>query len=117
MGWPRRGRPDCRRPGMRSHSDVLRLVVSTGVQAVTGKRVLSCTWELTYRCTARCGICSYWKAPSDPREEMSLAGIESALEKVAADGCGFVNFTGGEPTLRRDLEAIVRAASRRGIWT
>jgi len=48
---------------------------------------------------------------------LTLGQIQAALEKVAADGCRFINFTGGEPTLRRDLEDIVRSASRLGIWT
>lgn len=102
---------------MRSYPDVVRLGVSSAILALTRKRVLSCLWELTYRCTARCGICAYWKRPSDPADELTLGQIQAALEKVAADGCRFINFTGGEPTLRRDLEVIVRSASRRGIWT
>lgn len=102
---------------MRSSLDVVWLVLSTAVSTLARKRVLSCTWELTYRCNARCGFCRYWRSPSDPAEEMTLPQIQAALEAVAAHGCRFVNFTGGEPTLRRDLEEIVASAARCGIWT
>jgi MoaA/NifB/PqqE/SkfB family radical SAM enzyme len=81
------------------------------------KRVLNCLWELTYTCNARCGICNYWKNPSDPKTELTLRQIEEGLRKVHAYGCRFINFTGGEPTLRPDLDQIVNAASRLGIWT
>jgi MoaA/NifB/PqqE/SkfB family radical SAM enzyme len=102
---------------MRSQSDVVWLALSTAALRLRRKRALSCTWELTYRCNARCGICTYWKAASDPGEELTLVQIKAALDKVAAEGCRFVNFTGGEPTLRRDLEDIVGSASRVGMWT
>jgi MoaA/NifB/PqqE/SkfB family radical SAM enzyme len=62
-------------------------------------------------------MCDYWKTPSDPRRELSTAQIKVGLAKVAAHGCRFVNFSGGEPTLRADLEEIVAEASALGMWT
>ena len=62
-------------------------------------------------------MCSYWKRPSRQEDELTLAQIERGLERVCAYGCRFVNFTGGEPTLRDDLEPIVARASRLGMWT
>ena len=85
--------------------------------ALLGRRSVSCLWELTYRCNARCVICGYWRRPSDPTQEMTLAQIEEGPDHVHGHGCRFVNFTGGEPTLRRDLEAIVHRASALGMWT
>lgn len=102
---------------MQSHSQLVRLCLSAGLSALVSKRVLNCLWELTYQCNARCGICSYWKNPSDPGEEMTLPQIEEGLKKIHAHGCRFINFTGGEPTIRRDLEQIVHSASRLGMWT
>ena len=57
---------------------------------------------LTYRCNSKCSMCSIWKNPSIPLEEISL----STLEKIPA-GFDYLNLTGGEPTLRRDLMDIV----------
>jgi len=102
---------------MRTFPDIIKFGISAGISALVGKRVLNCLWELTYRCTARCAICDYWRNPSDPKRELKLADIQEGLEKIYDYGCRVVNFTGGEPTIRRDLEDIVNYASRLGMWT
>ncbi len=102
---------------MQSKSQMLRLILSTGLCTLLRKRVLNCLWELTYVCNARCGICNYWKNPSDPKAELTLPQIREGLKKIYAYGCRFINFTGGEPTLRRDLDEIVHFASHLGMWT
>jgi MoaA/NifB/PqqE/SkfB family radical SAM enzyme len=47
-------------------------------------------------------MCNIWKNPSLPEEEISL----ETLAKLP-DDIGIINLTGGEPTLRKDLEEIV----------
>lgn len=102
---------------MHSNSQIVRLFLSAAHSALVRKRVLNCLWELTYQCNAKCGICTYWRTPSDRGAELTLPQIREGLHKVYAYGCRFINFTGGEPTLRQDLEQIIDAASRLGIWT
>lgn len=102
---------------MQSKSQILRLILTTGLCTLLRKRVLNCLWELTYLCNARCGICNYWKNPSNPEAELTLPQIQDGLKKIYAYGCRFINFTGGEPTLRRDLDEIVHYASHLGMWT
>lgn len=97
--------------------EVLRFTAAASVSALLRRRMLNCLWELTYRCNAKCAICAYWKNPSRPADEMSLPQIRQGLRNVHAYGCRLINFTGGEPTLRADLEEIVNSASRLGIWT
>jgi MoaA/NifB/PqqE/SkfB family radical SAM enzyme len=97
--------------------EVLRFGAAASVSALLRRRMLNCLWELTYRCNAKCGICPYWKQPSRPADEMQLAAIREGLRNVHQYGCRLINFTGGEPTLRADLEEIVHCASRMGIWT
>src|SRR6478735_11526148 len=65
-------------------------------------------FEVTLRCNARCGFCDYWKTDASARDD-ELASF--------ADAARFFNpmlvtYTGGEPTLRRDLEAIVAEVDR-----
>jgi hypothetical protein len=60
-------------------------------------------FEVTERCNARCGFCDFWKTPAEARHD-ELASF--------ADAARFFNpmlvtWTGGEPLLRRDLEALV----------
>jgi MoaA/NifB/PqqE/SkfB family radical SAM enzyme len=102
---------------METFFDLTKFILSAAVSTFIGKRVLSCTWELTHRCTGKCKICNYWKNPSTSDEELELGHIQIGLEKIYSYGCRWVNFTGGEPTLRADLEEIVQYASKLGMWT
>lgn len=63
---------------------------------------LNGTVIVTYRCNARCTMCSRYKAPSKPEEELSLETI-AKLPKMY-----FTNITGGEPFIREDLKEVVR---------
>ena len=73
---------------------------------MAGKK-LNGTVIVTYRCNARCTMCSRYKAPSLPEEELSVETVEK-LPKMY-----FTNITGGEPFLRDDLKEIVRALYRK----
>lgn len=63
---------------------------------------LNGTVIVTYRCNARCTMCSRYKAPSRPDEELSLETIKKLPPMY------FTNITGGEPFIRQDLKDIVR---------
>lgn len=67
------------------------------------QRPVLLNFEVTMRCNARCGFCDYWKTPPEARdaEIAEFAAIARHFSPM------LVTFTGGEPTLRRDLEAIV----------
>ena len=65
-------------------------------------RKLNGTVIVTYRCNARCNMCSRYKAPSRPEEELSLETIRKLPRMY------FTNITGGEPFIREDLKEIVR---------
>jgi len=69
------------------------------------RRPVLLNFEVTMRCNARCGFCDYWKTPADARdgEIAEFAAITRHFSPM------LVTFTGGEPTLRRDLEQIVAA--------
>ena len=63
---------------------------------------LNGTVIVTYRCNARCTMCSRYRQPSKPEEELNLDTIRKLPRMY------FTNITGGEPFLREDLKAIVR---------
>jgi MoaA/NifB/PqqE/SkfB family radical SAM enzyme len=56
----------------------------------------------TYRCNSHCSTCDIWKHPTRPVDEISL----DLLKKIPA-GIDNLNISGGEPTLRADLAAMV----------
>lgn len=55
----------------------------------------------TYRCQMRCKMCDIWENPSDSKREITAKELE------ILPSFKFVNITGGEPFVRRDLEDIV----------
>jgi MoaA/NifB/PqqE/SkfB family radical SAM enzyme len=77
------------------------------------RRPVLLNFEVTMRCNASCGFCDYWKTPASEksREWADFAKIAGHFSPM------LVTFTGGEPTLRRDLEEIVRAVRRSVRYT
>ena len=71
------------------------------------RRPILVHFEVTMRCNARCSFCDYWKTPSDTksRELRSFADAARYFNPM------LITFTGGEPTLRPDLEDIVAEVS------
>jgi MoaA/NifB/PqqE/SkfB family radical SAM enzyme len=70
-------------------------------------------FEVTMRCNAKCGFCDYWKTPAEAKHsEMSdFAEIARRFSPM------LVTFTGGEPTLRKDLEEIVASVRKAVRYT
>jgi MoaA/NifB/PqqE/SkfB family radical SAM enzyme len=60
-------------------------------------------FEVTLRCNASCGFCDYWKTDTKAR----ASELKSFADAARFFNPMLVTFTGGEPTLRRDLEEIV----------
>ena len=67
------------------------------------RRPVLVNFEVTMRCNARCGFCDYWK--TDPSAKASE--IKSFADAARFFSPMVFTFTGGEPTLRRDLEDLV----------
>ncbi|OHB70945.1 MAG: radical SAM protein [Planctomycetes bacterium RBG_16_41_13] len=57
---------------------------------------------LTYRCNAKCNMCDVWHYPTKSGEEIT----PEDLEKLPS-GLRFINITGGEPFVRKDIEKII----------
>ena len=65
-------------------------------------------FEVTLRCNAACGFCDYWKTDASAR----ATELKSFADAARYFNPMLVTFTGGEPTLRRDLEEIVAEVDR-----
>ncbi len=66
---------------------------------------------VTMRCNAKCGHCFCWEDLNAGLPEMTLAEFERLAETIPP--LRHLSVTGGEPTLRGDLAAILRAFARR----
>ena len=72
------------------------------------KRPVLVHFEVTMRCNAKCGFCDYWKTDPSAKE----TELKSFADAARHFNPMLVTFTGGEPTLRRDLEDLVSAVSK-----
>lgn len=75
-------------------------------------RVLSLPVNITvsgsYRCNSRCKTCNVWLLPND---DMTLEEWDRTFESLGRAPYWFT-FSGGEPTLRKDLPEMVASAYR-----
>jgi MoaA/NifB/PqqE/SkfB family radical SAM enzyme len=72
------------------------------------KRPVLVHFEVTMRCNARCDFCDYWKTDARARE----TELQSFADAARHFRPMMITFTGGEPLLRPDLEAIVAEVNR-----
>ena len=83
----------------------------------TSHRPYTLVAELTYRCPLRCLYCSNPVQRADaPQAELDTASWQRALTQAEELGVVQVHFSGGEPLLRRDLEALVQHAHSLGLY-
>lgn len=65
-------------------------------------------------CNQGCGFCNA-RRPAERVAFVRLPAVKARIDAAVAAGARSVVLTGGEPTMRRDLEAIVRHAHRDGV--
>lgn len=73
--------------------------------------------ELTHRCPLQCAYCSNPLELLKANREMATQGWLSLFDQAADLGVLQIHLSGGEPTLRPDLETLVRRLSDRGVYT
>ena len=73
--------------------------------------------ELTHRCPLKCPYCYNPIALDRASGEIDTDAWCRVLDEAAELGILQVHFSGGEPTARRDLEALVRHSARAGLYT
>jgi radical SAM protein with 4Fe4S-binding SPASM domain len=67
--------------------------------------------QVTVRCNSRCAMCSIWKL--EPGDELGLEEVDGLLQDPFMASLRWVNLTGGEPFLRKDLPELIGAYGRR----
>jgi pyrroloquinoline quinone biosynthesis protein E len=73
--------------------------------------------ELTHRCPLQCPYCSNPAALLKANRELDTVTWISVFNQAADLGILQVHLSGGEPTLRADLEDIVQALATRGVYS
>jgi radical SAM protein with 4Fe4S-binding SPASM domain len=85
-------------------------------KAAESRRPEGVTFELTYGCNLRCVHCYNPTHRALPHELTTLE-ICALLDQIADLGVLTVTFTGGEPSVRPDIDDILRHARRQGLMT
>ncbi len=73
--------------------------------------------ELSHRCPLQCPYCSNPLELERGGKELDTATWLRVLDEAAALGLHQVHFSGGEPTVRKDLEQLVAHATKVGLYT
>jgi pyrroloquinoline quinone biosynthesis protein E len=73
--------------------------------------------ELTYACPLRCPYCSNPADYARHRDGLSTADWLRVFGEAERLGIVQVHFTGGEPLVRKDLEALVEGARALGLYS
>lgn len=99
---------------MKARDKAAALLDMAKVRALGRRIPVAVRVNLNNRCHSRCRYCSFW---STPTEELSTDEWRRVIADLARLGTRRLSLSGGEPTLRRDLAEIVRAAVDHGIAT
>jgi len=93
------------------------LSVLKGVAKVKiGKPVpIFCQWEITYDCNMRCTFCCVKKHKNLWRPETTTGEAIDIIDQLSELGTRILNFSGGEPTLRKDIPILIDRAKKRGM--
>ncbi len=78
---------------------------------------LAILFELSHRCPLQCPYCSNPLALERAAAELDTAAWMRVLEEASELGVLQVHFSGGEPTVRKDLEDLVAQAARLGLYS
>lgn len=77
----------------------------------------SCNYWVTHKCNSKCGYCNVWRDSSlKSIPDATLEDVKTNLIDLKKLGVKFVDFTGGEPLLNRDLPEILKFAKQLGFF-
>lgn len=90
---------------------VLRSLQRSFREAAGKKGPILAGHKLLYRCNLECKMCPFWR-----REDEVLLTVRDeirVMDALVRAGVSFLGFEGGEPTLRKDLPAILKESHER----
>src|SRR5439155_20764092 len=91
--------------------------LSVHTRAGHTRTVVNAQIELTYGCNLHCVHCytDCYNRPDLIRQELSYEEVTGVLDQLAAEGCLWVCFTGGEIFMRKDFLDIYAYAKQKGF--
>ena len=77
-------------------------------------------YYVTYKCTARCTFCNIPDGPMDVIPVSKYSSTAQSIEQfkiLKSIGVRLIDFTGGEPLLKKNLPTLLKAAKDMGLQT
>ena len=87
------------------------------VEAACARAPVGLLAELTHRCPLQCPYCSNPLELERVNTELTTAEWQDVMRQAAELGILQIHLSGGEPTVRKDLEDIVEVAAKAGLYT
>lgn len=79
---------------------------------------IACSYYVTTVCNAKCGFCDIWEGPASKKPKLvPLDEAERIIKGLKKIGVKYIDFTGGEPLLQKDLPKLLKIAKDNGIRT
>ncbi|MFZ5569142.1 MAG: 12,18-didecarboxysiroheme deacetylase [Thermodesulfobacteriota bacterium] len=72
-------------------------------------------WNMTRRCNLKCIHCYAHAKDDASADELTTAEAKTVIDDLAAFGVPVLLFSGGEPTMRRDLPELAAYAVEKGL--
>jgi MoaA/NifB/PqqE/SkfB family radical SAM enzyme len=112
-GFPTAPAPDFSQPVVRPKKGVFKLAAE--VLNHGGPGYLQ--FAITNICNADCDFCGFARSKFDPKARSSVTLQEACdvIDIAVKNRIGYLLFVGGEPMVHRDLRAMTRYATERGI--
>lgn len=76
-------------------------------------RPLYVKMKLVWTCNLRCEMCNHWREVRQP--PLDVARLKTVVDELAGLGCRKIHLSGGEPTLYRELPALIEHMAAQGI--
>ena len=87
---------------------------NTPVEAACARAPVGLLAELTHRCPLQCPYCSNPLELERVNTELTTAEWQDVMRQAGELGILQIHLSGGEPTVRKDLEDIVEVAAKAG---
>ena len=77
------------------------------------KKPFFCNYWVTYRCNSKCEFCNFWRKNSyQGIQDAEFCDVKKNLDDLKKIGVKFIDFTGGEPLLNKELPQILEYAKK-----
>jgi MoaA/NifB/PqqE/SkfB family radical SAM enzyme len=76
------------------------------------RHIMGLRLTTTWKCNSKCVTCAIWKTPHDKEKDLTVEEIDAFSRSPFLRDVHYITFSGGEPTLRKDLPEIFTALHR-----